>query len=493
MNGITRRTSDSTYVDMGLNDLLYYIEDYEPQYKILILKAFKEAAEKHANVIRKSGVPYICHPITVACILAEMHADADTIAAGLLHDTIEDTDETYENIQTKFNSTIAHLVDGVTKLPKFKFDDDKYLANEETKRKLLESLTQDIRIIIIKLADRLHNMRTLNYHKPEKQIEISKETLEFYVPLASLIGAYTFKKELEDLSFKYLKPNEYKNLCDLIRYEKITNGKIIDQFTADIGLFLSERNVQMATEPQFKSIYGLYRRLKKYNDIDKVHDMLAVKIMVNDVETCYWLRDKIREMYKTIPEFEKDFIANPKTNMYRSLHETLEIDGQKLQVQIKTPEMYMINAYGLPAYWAIMSLQNPAEKMQKDVSNLGFFQLLKELINTGLPTVELNKLIKEEVLSSDINVYTPNNEVIELPLGATPVDFAYKIHSDLGNYIVAAIVNGKRVPLDYKLKDQDNIEIIYDKNLYGPRINIETSCNTEYAKRKIREFKRKTR
>lgn len=477
---------------MRIEQLLSYIKDYEPMYKELILRAYEFADEVHKGVKRKSGEDYIIHPISVACILAEMQADADTIAAGLLHDTIEDgIDITKELLAEKFNPKIAELVDGVTKMKNVEFGNDKKLLNEENTRKIIEGLTQDIRILIIKLADRLHNMRTLEFHKPHKQIEISRETMSFFVPFAALIGEYTFKQELEDLSFKYLRPHEYQNLKNLVDSELIENRPMIDKIILEISQILNSENVPFDIKVKVKNIYGLYKRLRTYNRVESIHDFFTIKYIINDIDKCYWLRDRIKDNFKNIPEREKDYIANPKSNMYRSLHNTIELDDRMYQIQLKTREMYLINSYGLPAYWSTMLLDNPVARMENDVRSLQVFRLLEQLVNDNLPTLELNKLVREEILSSNIVVISPCGESIELPVNSTPIDYAYYINADLGNYIIGAIVNGERVPLDYKLKTDDVIEIIINKDLYGPREDMYEMCGTDYSKRKIKEFNKK--
>lgn len=478
---------------MQLADLLKYISDYEPQYKELILRAYAFAYSVHKGVKRKSGEEYITHPIAVACLLAEMKADADTIAAGLLHDVVEDGENiTVGLIEEQFNPTIALLVDGVTKMKKVDFNNDKLKTNEANTRKMIESVTKDIRVLIIKLADRLHNMRTLQYHKPEKQIEISKETMDFFVPFATLIGEYTFKKELEDLSFKYLNPLEYERLDLIIKKSELEYSSAINRTIYEIAQLLNSNGVMYELIPQTKNIYGLHMRLKMYENIEDVHDLFSLKFIVKDINTCYWLRDRINELFESLPDRAKDYIQNPKTNMYRSLHTSIKSDlGRLIQIQIKTQEMYMINAYGLPAYWSLMSLNNPAEKMQNDVSHFQFFSVLQELINSNLPTPEFNREVTNDLLAYKVYVYTPEHEVIELPEGASVIDFAYKIHTDIGDNFISATVNGERVPLDYKLQNGDVINVISEELVYGPRLDLEPYCKTEHAKRKVKELKRK--
>ncbi len=478
---------------MYIEELLERISNYEPQYKDLILRAFEFAREVHKDVKRKSGEPYIIHPVAVACILAEMKADADTIAAGLLHDTIEDGDGvTKELIEAKFNSTIANLVDGVTNIKKYETNNDKERAAEETRRKIIESVLKDIRIMIIKLADRLHNMRTLEFQPRNKQLYKAQETIEFFVPFAYLIGAYHFKLELEDLSFKYLNPTEFMRMQEILKQCNDENRDVLDEIVYTVSQLLSKENIPFELKIKIKNAYGLYRRLNHYSYIGKVYDVFQLKYILNDEQTCYYLRDKVSGLYTPIPEKGKDYIYNPKPNLYRGLHTVVEgPNSQKFQFQMNTKNMYMINSYGLPAYWSTMSLQHAAERMQNDVKTLQFYKLLEELAGAGEPTRVFNQHIKDAVLTSNIYVRTPNDEIIELPKGATPIDFAYYLHTELGNYITGASVNGVDVPLDTQLVTGDLVHIAADTSRIGPFEDLTDKCVTERAKRKIKEFMRK--
>ena len=478
---------------MNIEDLLELIKDYEPQYKELILKAYEFARDAHKDVKRKSGEPYIIHPVAVACILAEMKADADTIAAGLLHDTIEDCDYvTKELIAEKFNPSIAMLVDGVTKMKKYEYDNDRRKAEEESQRKIIESVLQDIRIMIIKLADRLHNMRTLEYQPRNKQIEKAQETIEFFVPFAYLIGAYNFKLELEDLSFRYLNPTEFMKMQQLLDDTAAANRSVLDEIIYEVSTLLCHDNVPFELKIRIKNAYGLFRRLNYYSSIDNVYDIFQIKYIVRDEQACYYLRDKVSGLYTPIPEKGKDYIYHPKPNLYRGLHTVVKgPNDQKFQFQMNTKNMYMINSYGLPAYWSTMSLQNAAERMQNDVKTLEFYKLLAELVKTKETTEKFNQDVKDSILTPNIYVRTPSNEIFELPRGATPVDFAYLIHTDLGNYIAAATVNGEVVDIDTKLKTGDVVQIHTSEcaeDLHGDLLD---KCCTERAKRKILEFQRK--
>lgn len=478
---------------MGIETLLQLIKNYSAKDKELIIRAYEFACEVHKNQTRKSGEPYITHPIAVACILAKLHADADTVVAGLLHDCIEDGyGITKELLAKVFNPTIALLVDGVTKIEKINFNNDKHLAEEASTQKMLIGIISDIRILIVKLADRLHNMRTLEFHKPAKQIEISFETMDFFIPFATLIGEYTLKLELEDLSFRYLNPREYQNMQKLKEQLLKDNRRVLDEVIIEVSQMLNSRNIPFDVKLNIKNLYGLYKRLKEHGKIENVHDVFSVNFLLNTELDCYDVRDEISKMYSVLTDKSKDYIKNPKTNMYRSLHTSVISPNKRIiQFQIKTPEMDMINSYGITAYWSLLKNQNrltPAEKMQDDIKKFQFFQILEELVNMNVSASEFNQEVKNDILANKIYVSTPDEEIIELPHNSTPVDFAYKIHSDLGNYIIAAIVNGERVPLDYKLNNKDSVRIIAKKDLIGPRIDTEPFCKTESAKRKVKEF-----
>lgn len=475
---------------MGIDSLLAIIQDYAPHDKEAILRAYEFASVVHKGVVRKSGDPYITHPIAVACILAEMHADVETIMAGLLHDTIEDGDNiTKEVIAEKFGQTVANLVDGVTKFPKLSIGNDKLKTDAASNRKIFESITFDIRILIIKLADRLHNMRTLEYHKPHKQEEISLETMNIFVPFANLIGAYTFKQELEDLAFKYLEPQEYLKMIDLEKKVYLENFDVIDQAIFRVSQLLNSKSIPFQEKLKIKNYYGLYKRLKTYQDVSKVHDLFSIKFMVDDIDTCYYLRDEINKMYPSIKKKEKDYISHPKANMYKSLHTSVIAPNDRiLQFQIKTPEMYQINAYGLTAYWDLLKFNHAAERMQDDVRKLQFFSILEELSKNNLSNEEYNNAVEKDILSDRINVKTPMGDIIDLSAGSTPVDFAFKIHTDIGLNIIASKVNGVEVPLDYKLKDKDIVEIISDPNYTGERQDIYNMCTSVSVKRKIKKY-----
>ena len=487
---------------MNIEDLLAYIEDYEGQYRKLILEAYKFAKEKHAGVTRKSGEPYLIHPVAVACILAKMHADADTIAAGLLHDTIEDCKGvTWKTIADKFNPTIADLVEGVTKIRKTE-SKDPHENEQANKRKIVESLTKDVRIFIIKLADRLHNMSTLEYQKPEKQIIKARETMNLYVPFATLIGSYTVKLQLEDMSFKYLNPEQYAQVKEIRDKMDVEIRDELDLIISGIEEILIENGIKAKIIRQDKNIYGVYKRLRRYGDLKNVHDAVAIKIIVdaqqglNETDMCYKVMDILKHKYKTIPGRDKDFISAPKSNMYMGLHETIKMDnGYEIQFQVKSPQMYEINAYGIPALWNLYKTNlsvNSAYEMQNRVQQLQFFKTLKEIVESDLPTSEFSEVIDTDLASEEtIEVYSFDKKCyIKLPKGSTAVDLAYKIGKDVGNYLVSCKQDRVSVPIDMPLHDRAVIELFSDKNMVDTSRDLSNACITKMAKRKIKEFRK---
>ena len=480
---------------MGLENLFTLIKNYSTEDKILIIRAYEYAAIVHKNVKRKSGEPYITHPLSVACILAEMHADADTIAAGLLHDTIEDGENiTKELIEESFNPTIAKLVDGVTKMKKIEFNNNKQKTDDANTRKIIESITQDIRIFVIKLADRLHNMRTLKYHKREKQIEISLETLELFIPFANLIGEYSIQLELEDLTFKYTEPRNYEKTKVLKENIENEYREELNKTLCEIAQQLNSNDISFGVRVKFKNLLGIHSCIKKRMEPTDIHDLVSIKILVDNIEECYRVRNAIKGMYKTVESKEKDYITHPKTNLYQALHVVLDIgDNKKIQVQIATPEMYKINQYGLTAYWKLLNNMHHVEaanEMNEDLKKFQFFELLQELSTLNISNDLYNKEVREDLLRERIYVYTPKMEIIELPKGATPVDFAYKIHSDIGDTLISCTINGKEVPLNTKLKSEDVVEVRCDFKLIGPRVDYSEMCKSASTKRKIKEFQR---
>ena len=456
-----------------------------------IKKAYDYAKDLHEGQFRQSGEPYIIHPLNVAYILAEMHADTDTICAGLLHDTLEDTNITKGEIIEEFNVNVASLVDGVTKISKMNFSSkqDQNLANT---RKIITGITEDVRIIIIKLADRLHNMRTLEYKTEFKQKENSMETMEIFVPLAYYIGAYRIKSELEDISLQYLYPEKYKKIEDIKSKIELDSSSCLQEMLQTIKEILNNKDIPNEIKVRTKNIYGIYKRMEEGHKLSDIHDLLSLKIMVDEVSNCYQTLGIIHSQYHPINDKFKDYIYNPKTNMYRSLHTTVFGPEDRLvQTQIRTFDMDKVASFGLTAYWDI-SKGNARDTMQYDLKNKSqFFKSLVEINKVFGDNQEFVRQIKSELFADKIYVYTTKGDVIELPKGSTPIDFAYKIHTDIGNTMVSAIVNDKAVDADYVLHNKDRVRIITDILSYGPREEWIDKAKTTKAKRKIREFSKK--
>lgn len=469
-------------------DLLNKLREYNPDELEIVRRAYEYADSLHNGQMRQSGEPYIMHPLNVAYILAEMNADSDTICAGLLHDTLEDTNITKEDISHDFNQNIANLVDGVTKLSKMNFS-SKQDQNYANTRKIITGITEDVRIIIIKLADRLHNMRTLQFKSEFKQKENSLETMEIFVPLAYYIGAYRIKSELEDLSLQYLKPDIYREIADRKSKLEETSDVCLREMLYKIQQLLNDRNIPNEIKVRTKNIYGIYKRLSEGHKLSNIHDLLALKIMVDEVENCYRTLGLIHQEYHPINDKFKDYICNPKTNMYRSLHTTVFGPGDKLvQTQIRTFDMDKIASFGLTAYWFYRQ-GNARDIMQEDLrKKFQFFRSLTEINSMFGDNQQFVSQVKSELFADRVYVYTTKGDIIELPKGATIIDFAYKIHTDIGNTMVGAFVNDEYVPIDYMLQNKDRVRVVTDDLSYGPREDWINRAQTSLAKRKIMEF-----
>ena len=474
-----------------IDDLLNMIKQYNYEELAVVKKAYEYAKDLHQGQKRQSGEDYITHPLNVAYILAEMKADKDTICAALLHDVLEDTKTTKEEIAENFNVTIANLVDGVTKISKMNFS-SKEAQNYANTRKIITGITEDVRIIIIKLADRLHNMRTLDFKVEFKQKENSLETMEIFVPLAYYIGAYRIKSELEDLSLRYLKPDMYKRIEEQQAKIKLDTSGCLEEMLTKIKDVLSSHNIPNEIKVRIKNIYGIYKRLNDGHRLADIHDLLSLKIMVDSISNCYLTLGMIHKEYPPINNKFKDYICNPKTNMYQSLHTTVFGPEDRLvQTQIRTFDMDKVASFGLTTYWDINKGQ-AREAMQQDLKEkYQFFKSLTEINAMFGDNQEFINQVKNELFTDKVYVYTTKGDIIELPKGSTPIDFAYKIHSDVGNTMVAAVVNDEYVPLEYKLKNKDRVKIVTDELSYGPRDEWEKIAKTTRAKRKIREFNRR--
>lgn len=474
--------------NITLKILLDKLEKYNPDEVKIVKKAYEYANTLHKGQMRQSGEPYISHPLNVAYILADMHADKDTICAGLLHDTLEDTNITKEDIAHDFNKNVANLVDGVTKLSKMNFS-SKQAQNYANTRKILTSITEDVRIIIIKLADRLHNMRTLGFKSEFKQKENALETMEIFVPLAYYIGAYRMKSELEDLSLQYLKPDMYKRIEERKLKLEETSNSCMKEILYKIQTLLNDNNIPNEIKIRTKNIYGIYKRLNEGNKLSDIHDLLALKIMVNEVANCYYTLGIIHQEYHPINDKFKDYICNPKTNMYQSLHTTVfGLDDRLVQTQIRTFDMDKVASFGLTAYWDEQK-GKARDVMQEDLKQkFQFFKSLTEINSMFGDNQQFVNQVKTELFTDRIYVYTTKGDIMELPKGATPIDFAYKIHTDIGNTMVGVFVNNEFVPIDYTLKNKDRVRIVTDELSYGPRENWIDKAQTSLAKRKIKEF-----
>ena len=471
-----------------LDDLVKKLEEYNPEEIEIVKRAYYYAENLHSGQMRESGEPYITHPLNVAYILAEMHADRDTICAGLLHDTLEDTKATKDEISHEFNPTIAALVDGVTKLAKMNFS-SKQEQNLANTRKIITGITDDVRIIIIKLADRLHNMRTLDAKTEFKKKENSLETLEIFVPLAYYIGAYRIKSELEDLALKYLKPEMYQTIEEKRARLERDNESVLQEMLYKISRLLNDKDIPNEIKIRTKNIYGIYKRLNEGQKLSDIHDLLALKIMVDEVDNCYRALGTIHAAYHPINDKFKDYICNPKTNMYRSLHTTVFGPQDRLiQAQIRTFNMDKVASFGLTAYWD-QEKGNARNVMQQDLKEkYQFFRSLTEINAMFADNREFVNQVKAELFSDKVYVYTSKGDIIELPKGSTVIDFAYKIHTDIGNTMIGAIVNDEYMPVDYILRNKDRVKVITDDLSFGPREDWIAKAYTSYAKKKIGEF-----
>ena len=477
--------------NITIDDLLKKVSEYNIGAIHDVSEAYCYAELLHSNQIRQSGEPYINHPLNVAYILSEMHADCDTLCAGLLHDTLEDTNIKKEDIANKFNQNVANLVDGVTKLSKMNFSSKQDQNNANT-RKIITGITDDVRIIIIKLADRLHNMRTLEFKSEFKQKENSLETMEIFVPLAYYIGAYRIKSELEDLSLKYLKPDVYKRIGDeKIKLEE-TFDDILKEMLYKIKALLNDRNIPNEIKVRTKNIYGIYKRLSEGHKLSDIHDLLALKIMVDEIENCYIGLYLVHSKYKPINDKFKDYICNPKTNMYRSLHTTVfGPDDRLVQTQIRTFDMDKIASFGLTAYWDIEK-GKARDVMQEDLKQkFQFFKSLTEINSIFGDNQQFVNQVKNELFANKVYVYTTNGDIIELPIGSTIIDYAYKLDTNIGNTMIGAFVNDEYVPLDYVLQNKDRVRIVTNELSNGPEEKWLDIAKTSLAKSKIKNYYKK--
>lgn len=458
----------------------------------IIKKAYDLACDAHKNQKRESGEPYITHPIDVAMILAEMGMDTSTIAAGLLHDVIEDTEYTYDDIKNIFNEEIANLVQGVTKLGKIEYK-TKEEQQADNVRKMLLAMSNDIRVIIIKLADRLHNLRTLKYMPKEKQKQKAKETLDIYAPLAHRLGISKIKWELEDLSFRYLHEEEYYDLVKEIAEKRVERETYISEIKEDLHKKLEESEIDCDIDGRPKHFYSIYKKMvTKNKSIEQIFDLTAIRILVNTVKDCYGVLGIVHTIYKPIPGRFKDYIAMPKANMYQSLHTTvIGPQGKTFEIQIRTFEMHKTAEYGIAAHWKYKEGDTQDDKENSFENKLAWVRDMLEWQKETSDAEEFIEGFKIDLFTDEVFVFTPKGVVINLPSGATPIDFAYRIHTDVGNRCVGTKVNGKIVPLDYKLKTGEIVEVLTSKNAKGPNIDWLNMAKSNQAKSKIRQWFKK--
>lgn len=478
-------------INITIDELIEKFKKYNNNEKDidLIRRAYDYAEKKHFGQKRISGDDYILHPLNVALILTEISADAPCMAAALLHDTIEDSDATKEEIEKLFGSEVALLVDGVTKINKINFNSDSE-ASAAYQRKILVGLSEDVRVIIIKLADRLHNMRTLDVMSEEKQKKKAKETLEILTPVAHRLGIYKIKSELEDLSLRYLKPDAYFDIVEKLNQKKVERDAAVSKMMDEVSNLLKEHNIPHEIKGRSKSIYSIYNKLSKGKPFSDIYDILALRVFVDTEQECYIALGLIHSKYKPVPKRFKDYIAMPKTNLYQSLHTTVfGIDGELFEIQIRTYDMDKIAEYGIASHWSYKEHKDGAAA-SKDImeQKLQIFRNIIELNEDSSTPEEFVSSVKKDILSSDvIYVYTPKGDVMELPEGSTPVDFAYKVHSEVGDRMIGAIVNDNIVPLDYKLNNGDIIKINTNK-ASTPSKDWLSFVVTTGAKNKIRAY-----
>ena len=476
--------------NISIEDLINKVKTYDDNLDDLnlIRNAYDYAYKKHFSQKRITGDDYITHPLNVAWILTDVSADGEAIAAALLHDTIEDSDSTFEEIKDLFGETVAKIVDGVTKINRINFtsDSEQMAANQ---RKILVGLSSDVRVIIVKLADRLHNMRTLYVLSTAKQKRKAKETLEILTPVAHRLGMYKLKSELEDLSLRYLNPDAYYEIVEKLNLKKTERDNTVGKMLEEVSNLLNEHNIIHEIKGRSKSIYSIYNKMCKGKKFEDIYDILALRVYVNTEQECYLALGLIHSKYKPVPKRFKDYIAMPKTNLYQSLHTTVfGIDGELFEIQIRTYEMDKIAEYGIASHWSYKENKQTTIKDQME-KKLEIFRSIIELNEDAKTSEEFITNVKNDILFNDsIYVYTPKGDVIELPKGATCVDFAYKVHSEVGDKMIGAIVNDNIVPFDYILKTGDIIKVNTSKLSKGPNKDWLNFVVTTQAKNKIKAF-----
>ena len=485
--------ADFTPPDELYHDLIDHILQYHPSTDIsMIEKAYHIASEAHKDQKRKSGEPYIIHPLCVAIILAELEMDKETIVAGILHDVVEDTVMTADEIAKEFSPEVALLVEGVTKLTKLNFSQDKLELQAENLRKMFLAMAKDIRVIIIKLADRLHNLRTMQYQSPQKQIEKSRETMDIYAPIAHRLGISKIKVELDDLSLKYLMPEVYEDLTRQIN-ERITEREaFIASIVQDVQKHIDNANIPAEIDGRVKHFFSIYKKMvNQHKTLDQIYDIFAVRIKVETVRDCYAALGVIHEMYTPIPGRFKDYIAMPKSNMYQSLHTTLiGPSGQPFEIQIRTFDMHRTAEYGIAAHWKYKENMQGSTGEEKEEAKLAWLRQILEWQQETDDNKEFMSAIKTDLdlFAEQVYCFTPAGDVKNLPSGSTPIDFAYSIHTAVGNRMIGARVNGRQVPIDYKLQNGDRVEILTAQNAKGPSRDWLNIVKSTQAKTKINQW-----
>ncbi|RDY30209.1 RelA/SpoT family protein [Lachnotalea glycerini] len=485
--------ADFTSPDILYNELIESVRKYHPSTDIsLIEKAYNVAKTAHDGQVRKSGEPYIIHPLCVAIILAELELDKETIVAGLLHDVVEDTVMTTEEIATEFSEEVALLVDGVTKLGQLSYSKDKVEVQAENLRKMFLAMAKDIRVILIKLADRLHNMRTLKYMKPEKQKEKARETMDIYAPIAQRLGISKIKIELDDLSLKYLEPEVYYDLVEKITLRKSEREQLVQDIVDEVRTHIENAGIEAKIDGRIKHFFSIYKKMVNQDKtLEQIYDLFAVRIIVETVKDCYAALGIIHELYKPIPGRFKDYIAMPKPNMYQSLHTTLiGPNGHPFEIQIRTFEMHRTAEYGIAAHWKYKEASDGKHVEEQEAAKLSWLRQILEWQRDMSDNKEFMSLLKSDfdIFSENVYCFTPSGDVKNLPNGSTPIDFAYSIHSAVGNKMVGARVNGKLVTIDYVLQNGDRVEIVTSQNSKGPSRDWLSVVKSTQAKSKINQW-----
>ena len=490
-----RAMADFTSPEILYNELITSVKKYHPSADIsMIEKAYNIAYDAHKDQVRKSGEPYIIHPLCVAIILADLELDKETIVAGILHDVVEDTVMTNEEIRKEFSAEVELLVDGVTKLGQLSYSHDKVDEQAENLRKMFLAMAKDIRVILIKLADRLHNMRTLQYMKPEKQKEKARETMDIYAPLAQRLGISKVKIELDDLSLKYLQPDVYYSLVEQISDKKSSREQFIQQIVAEVKTHIDNAGIKAQIGGRVKHFFSIYKKMVNQDKtLDQVYDLFAVRILVENLQDCYAALGVIHEMYKPIPGRIKDYIAMPKPNMYQSLHTTvIGPNGSPFEIQIRTYDMHKTAEYGIAAHWKYKESGGSREKNVENraEAKLTWLRQILEWQKDESDNKEFLSLLKSDLdlFSESVYCFTPSGDVKNLPTGSTPIDFAYSIHSAVGNKMIGARVNGKLVPIDYRIQNGDRIEVLTSQNSKGPSRDWLNLVKSTQAKNKINQW-----